>query len=147
MTNTLVPFNTRYPSLFEDFRREMDNLVSRFYDGSGGMNDLYSPLANVSETDDHYEIVLDLPGIDPDVVNVEWKHGDLWITGERKWADEGHGKHWLSRECHYGRFQRVFRLTDEIDVDKVDAEYKDGVLRILAPKSEAAIPRRINIRN
>ena len=149
MTNTLVPFNIRYPSLVEDFRREMDGLLNRFRDGSGnGPTDSFSPRANVSETEKHYEIVLDLPGIDPEGVSVEMKHGDLWITGERQWCDEGSSeKNWLSCECHYGRFQRMFRLGNDVDMENVDAEYKDGILRITVPKSEAALPKKINIRS
>lgn len=146
MTNTLVPYDTRYPSLFDDFRREMDGLMSRFWDGNA-VSDTFSPRANVSETDQHYEIVLDLPGIDPEAVNVEMKHGDLWVTGERQWCDESNDKNWLSRECSYGRFQRMFRLGDGVDTENIDAEYKDGLLRVTVPKSESIRPKKINIRS
>lgn len=146
MTSTLVPFGTRHPSLFDDFRREMDGLISRFWEGGDSVSNTFSPAANVSENDKCYEISLDLPGINADAVNVEMKHGDLWITGERVYCDENDNHKLLSRECHYGRFQRMFRLGSDVDMDNVDAEYKDGVLKINVPKVESARPKKISIR-
>lgn len=143
----LTPFGMKHPELFGDFRREMDDLMTRMFsrDGAAG-TDWFSPLANVSESEDQYEVSVDLPGISPDDVHLELKHGDLWITGERKQEEEKQDQKLRVIERRYGKFQRVIRLSDDVDPDQVDAEYRDGVLRITVPKNEAAKPKRIQIR-
>lgn len=148
MKTSLTPFETAYPNMFSDFGREMHGLMNRMFareDGSGS-SEWFNPLANVSETENQYEVTVDLPGIAPDDVNVELKHGDLWITGERKHEAETKKKTFHCAERHYGRFQRVIRLGDDVDPDNVDAEYRDGVLHIAVPKSESAKPTRVTIR-
>ncbi len=86
MANTMIPFGTLRSDAFGDFRREMDDLMNRMFirDRGNGSTQWFNPSANVSETENHYEVTLDLPGISPDEVNVEWRQGELWITGERK---------------------------------------------------------------
>jgi len=78
-------------------------------------------------------------------VDVELRKGELWITGERKSEELTDGK-WHRYECPRGHFQRIVRLTSEVDMDKVDAEFCGGVLHVSVPKAEAAKPKRINIR-
>lgn len=148
MNGTLTPFGTRRPDLFGDFRREIDDLFGRMLsrDTSNGGTEWFAPLANVSESEDRFEVTLDLPGINPEDVSLELKHGELWITGERKRDEQTDEKKYHRVETYYGRFQRMIRLNTEVDADKVDAEYHDGVLRITVPKAEAAKPRRIAIR-
>lgn len=147
MTTSLTPFETRVPSIFGDFRREVDTLMDRFFRGEdGGEMRWFSPTANVAETEKAYEVTLDLPGLKPDDLHVELKHGDLWITGERKEEKEEQGKTFHRIERHHGEFRRVIRLGEDVDSEHVDAEYKDGVLRITVPKTESTISRRIEVR-
>lgn len=148
MATSLVPFGTRQPSVFEDFRREVDSLMNQFFEGEGLSNGTgwFSPLANVAETDGEYEVTVDLPGMKPDDFNIELRHGDLWITGERKQESEKKEKNWHRVERHYGEFRRVIRVGDDVDPDKVNAEYSDGVLRITIPKSETSKPKRIPVK-
>ena len=148
MTTSLIPFGTQTPSVFEDFRREVDSLMNRFFqgDGLGNGNGWYSPLANVAESENEYEVTVDLPGLKPEDVNVKLRHGDFWITGERKHEHEEKQKNWHRVERRYGQFRRMIRLGDEVDPDKVNAEYKDGVLRITVPKTETSKPKRITVK-
>lgn len=146
---SLTPFRSRYPELFDDFRREMDTVLNRFLqtgEPEEGRLPL-RPLCNVSETENEYEITLDVPGMKPEDFNIELKQNELWVTGERKEEAEETGKTWHRIERRHGRFQRVVTLGHDADPDQVDAEYKDGVLRITVTKAEEARPRKIEVKS
>ena len=104
-----------------------------------------SPRVNVAETESEYEVTVDLPGVNPADVAVEHKAGELWISGERKEEKEEKGKFFHHIERSMGKFHRVIPLVADVDADKIEAVYKDGVLRITVPKAEAARPRRIEV--
>ncbi len=142
---SIIPYGTRYPQLLEDFRQEFDRAMSHLT--NGGNSEYFSPLCNVAELESHYEIAVDLPGVNASDVDVELRHGDLWISGERKDCCHGReGMAWLRNECPIGKFQRVLHLGDDLDADKVDAAYKDGVLHITVPKAESAKTKHITVR-
>ncbi len=147
---TLIPFNTRF-GLMDDFRREMDQLFNRFFEGENGGEtnqvSTWAPRLNLSETESAYEVSVDLPGLTPDAVNVELRHGDLWITGERRGESDEKGRTWHRVECNSGQFRRAVRLGDDVDPGNVQAEYRDGVLHITVPKSETARTKRIEIKS
>jgi HSP20 family protein len=100
----------------------------------------------VAETDTGWEVTLDLPGMKPEDFDVEFKHGDLWITGERKYEHEEEGKTYHRVERQWGQFRRVIRMGEEVDAERVNAEYKDGVLHITVPKTEMARAKRIEVK-
>lgn len=148
MANQLTPFGTRFPETFDQFRREMDTLMDRFLRPGNGQElpQWNTPLANVSETDNAYEVSVDLPGMKPDDFDVELKHGELWITGERKEEQEKKEKTHHRIERQYGQFRRVIRLGEDVDPENVEAEYKDGVLKVTVPKKETAATRHIEVK-
>lgn len=150
MTTSLIPFNTRM-GLFDDFRKEMDHLFDRFLRGENGGEytqvSTWTPRLNLAERENCYDVSVDLPGLKPEEVNVELRHGDLWITGERKGESEEQGKTWHRVERYFGQFRRVVRLGDDVDPDNVEAEYKEGVLHITVPKTKEAQPKRIAIKS
>jgi HSP20 family protein len=126
----------------------MDHWAEHLLGGGGGERAcVFAPRTNVAETDKEYEITLDLPGVKAEDVEVELKDDQLWITGERKQEVEENDKTFHRVERHYGRFQRVIGLNDDADTDAVDAKYEDGVLRISVAKSEAALPKRIEVKS
>ena len=133
------------PRLFDDFRKEMNRLAEGFFDETPSRS-LFAPV-NFAETETGYEVTVDLPGMKPEEVNVEFKDGHLWITGERKDETEDQGKTYHRVERRYGKFRRVISLGSEIESAKVDATYKDGVLSINVPKAEAAQPKRIEVKS
>ncbi|MEX0704552.1 MAG: Hsp20/alpha crystallin family protein [Planctomycetales bacterium] len=151
---TLIPFETRMPSLFDDFRREVDDLMHRFFEREGDGRETtrwFAPEANLCETETAYEVTLDLPGVKPEDFNVEFKHGELWITGERKHEEEQEeekeGRTWHRVERHFGEFRKMFRLGEDADPDRIDAEYHDGVLRVTVPKTEISKPKKITVKS
>lgn len=141
------PWDLASPRWFENFRHEMDHLFEQFFGPETGRDAvLFAPRTNVAETDKEYEISVDLPGLKPEDFNVELKEGSLWITGERKEERQEEGKTYHRIERTYGQFRRVVPLDVPVEADKVRAEYKDGVLRIAVPKTEAAQPKKIPVK-
>jgi len=102
------------------------------------------PAINVHETGDVIEIRALLPGVTVEAVNLELHDRDLIISGERK---PENGKHaYIRREREYGAFKRAIRLSAPVVPDRIEAQLKDGVLHVTLTKSEAAKPRRIEIK-
>ncbi|MEX0718004.1 MAG: Hsp20/alpha crystallin family protein [Planctomycetaceae bacterium] len=106
----------------------------------------FAPECNLAESETEYEVTLDLPGLKPDDFNVELQHGDLWITGERKHEAEQKGKTWHRVERQYGQFRKMIRLGEDVDPEGIDAQYRDGVLRITVPKTEISKPKKIAVK-
>ena len=149
MTRNLVPFTSRLPHLWGGFEREMEDVMRRMFDwdANGGTETglSFAPSLNVAETDSGYEVTVDLPGVKPEEVNVEFKNEALWITGARKSETEEKEKTYRRIERHYGSFQRVIRLGTDVNPESIEANYKEGVLTITAAKTEEARPRRIEV--
>jgi len=93
---------------------------------------------------DQYVLRADLPGIDPDSVDVDVDGQLLTIRAQRS-ADTHDGVKWISQERPSGTFLRQFSLGDGVDSEKISANYNNGVLSVLLPVSERAKPRKIEI--
>jgi len=149
MKNSMIPTTNRL-SLFDNFQHEMNDLFGRFFsDNNGGTSQLtqWSPQTNVSETDHSYEVSVDLPGMKPEDIDVELKHGELWICGSRKEETEEKGKTWHRVERFFGDFRRVIPLGNDVDSEHIEADYKDGVLHVTVPKTETAKTKKINVKS
>ena len=127
------------------------SLFNRFFTADDGREtaqmSTWSPRVNLSETDTQYEVSVDLPGVRLEDIDVEVRHGDLWITGKRQDETEEQGKRWHRVECYCGEFRRMIRLGDDIDAERVDAQYKDGILHITVPKTEESKAKRIEVKS
>lgn len=147
MSRTLLPWNHWSPALFEDVGKEMNRLVERFYDGeTNGESRFFAPRLDIAETDTSYEVTVELPGMKSEDFNIEFKDGQLWISGERHQESEEKGKTYHRMERRHGQFRRVIALGTDVDVDKVEASYRDGILSLNVPKIPAAQPRRISVK-
>jgi HSP20 family protein len=148
MTRTLLPWNARGGNWFDAVRREMDELVTRLQDVDNNEEfAAFSPRTNVAETKDSYEISLDVPGMKADDFNIELHEGRLSIWGERQREEEKADKTFHRVERYYGKFRRTFALGQDVDADRVEAAYRDGVLTLTVPKTEKAQPKKIEIRS
>ena len=109
---------------------------------------LRMPEADVIETEDQIRVVMDTPGIRPSDIDVSLENNILTVSGERHaQGQEGDERHtWHVAERRYGRFSRSFMLPRDVDAERIDAEFQDGVLQISIPKAEKARRRRIEIR-
>lgn len=135
----------RNTNLFDDFRREMGRFAEGLFDDAGeGV--IFAPRVNFAETERGYEVHADLPGMKPEDVNVEFRDGQLWITGERKDEAEEESKTFHRIERRFGQFRRVIALGNEVDADNVEARYKDGVLTVNVPKIAAVQPKKIEVK-
>jgi len=134
------------PALLDDFRKEVGRLMEGVLDWDDTSR-AFAPSMNVAETESGYEVTIDLPGMKPEDVEIEIKEGQLWVSGERKQEAEEKGKTFHRIERRIGRFRRVVPLGANVDVDKVEARYRDGVLTIEVPKSDVARARRVQVKS
>jgi len=106
----------------------------------------WSPLVDISEDDKEYVIKAELPEVKKEDVKVTVENDVLTITGERKFEKEEKGRKYHRVERAYGNFVRSFTLPDDADANKVNAEFKDGVLKVRVTKSESAKPKQIEVK-
>jgi HSP20 family protein len=146
MLRSMIPWRERFPATFPRFENEMEDLVERFF-GPGDDWGLtrFAPALNVSETEEAYEVSVELPGMKAEEVEVELKEGDLWISGEKKEEKEEKGKAYHRMERRHGEFRRMIRLPGTVDEGKVEAKFADGVLTVHVPKAEEVRPKRIPV--
>jgi len=138
------------PESFGRWENEMANLMDRFFGAEERWGDgprEFNPRTDFAETDDAYEVSVELPGMKAEDFNVEFRDGGLWVSGERKEMTEEKGKTFHRVERHFGHFQRMIPLPGAVDEDNVDATYKDGVLTVRVPKTEAAKPKQISVKS
>lgn len=139
---------TRYTPTISSLRREVDRLFDDMLgigDGDQVQTALWSPRTDFSETDDHYVLRVDLPGLSKKDLDIELRDDTLTVSGERKSAHEEKNETYHRVERSYGRFFRSFTLPQASDTEKVKATMKDGVLTVEVPKREESKPRRIEI--
>ena len=106
----------------------------------------WAPLVDITEDDTEYLIKAELPEVKKDDVKVAVDNGVLAISGERKLEKEEKDKKYHRVERSYGSFVRTFIVPDDADAEKVNAEFKDGVLKVHLPKSEKAKPKQIEVK-
>ncbi|MFQ6048296.1 MAG: Hsp20/alpha crystallin family protein [Phycisphaerae bacterium] len=158
----LIPWKRRRPdgqieqveTLLRRFRDEFNQLFERFWRDPWGF-DLWSqlsphlpwgPALDVAETDDEIVIKVELPGVDPADLDVSVCGDMLTIRGEKRQEQEQPGRSFHRIERRFGAFRRSTRLPTVVDTDRVEAQYKDGLLTIRLPKKAGARPRRIPVR-
>ena len=124
--------------------REMDRLFSRGTSGSVMGVGSY-PALNVWEDDDNLFAEAELPGFCMDDLEIYVTGNQMTLKGKRK-PPEHEGGTWHRQERGYGKFSRMVELPGDIDAENVSAEFKNGVLHITLPKSEAVKPRRIEVK-
>lgn len=128
---------------------DFDHLFRDFFGGSWGdfraPEAGWSPSTDIVEEEGRFLVKLDLPGMKREEINVKVANGALTVTGERKHESESN-KGYRRFERSYGQFTRVFTLPETVDGQKIEADYQDGVLTVAIPKSEAALPKEIEVK-
>ena len=146
MVRAMIPLRTRFPHSLTDLRSEMEGLFDLAFNREGVESGGLIPRINISETDTHYEVAAELPGMKSDDVHVELNDGQLSISGELKAESEEEGKTYHRVERRYGEFRRVISVPDTVDAEKIKAEFHDGLLSVSLPKSEKEKPKRIEVK-
>ena len=106
----------------------------------------WAPSVDISETEGEYQIKAEIPDVKKEDVKITLEDGVLTIQGQRKQEKEDKGTRYHRIERSYGSFVRTFSLPDVIEVERVKAEFKDGVLNLHLPKSEKAKPKAIEVK-
>jgi HSP20 family protein len=146
----MIPWAERIPQPLFRFDRDMANMMERFFgpEGDGWLTwPRFTPTTNVAETDNEYEVTVELPGMKPDEFNVEMHNGDLLIKGEKKEEKEEQGKTYHRIERSHGEFRRLIPLPGAVDEEKITADYKEGVLKITVPKTAESKVRHIEVKS
>lgn len=107
---------------------------------------LRSPDTEVIETEDAIHVVMEMPGVRLDNLDIGLEDNVLTVRATKQFEPVQNARYHLS-ERRYGTYSRSFVLPRQVDADRIDASFADGVLRILVPKSEQARRRRIEVRN
>lgn len=106
---------------------------------------VFTPAVDIFETDTELTLLADMPGVSAGDLNIDLNENVLTLDGEVE-SPEGTDETDIIREYRTGKYQRQFTLSQVIDQSKIDAELKDGVLRLKLPKVEAATPRKITVK-
>lgn len=144
-----VKFKTN-PAMFRDvmFPRNFMNVFEDFFGNDAVVNEgvFFKPGVDIVETDNAFQILISLPGMNKEDIKVEMKGEDLVVSGERTARHtEDKGKVHVS-EINYGKFSRSFFLPDNVVKEKIDAAYADGILTLNLPKGEASLAKTISIK-
>jgi len=134
---------------FENLRREVDRLFDDFDGGfwrapfrmpqwTRSVTWPSLPAVDFTDTEKAYEITAELPGIDEKNIEVKVTNGVLTIKGEKQENKEEKQKDYYVRERNFGSFERAFQVPDDVDADKIEANFKKGVLTVTLPKKPEA---------
>jgi HSP20 family protein len=122
--------------------RMFDDTTPSLWSGGGGL----VPEFDIAETDHHFVVKADLPGIDVKNLDVNVVNNVLTVRGEKKEELEEKKEHYHRVERRSGSFCRSFALPAEVKIDEIDASYRDGVLTLTIPKSETAKQKKIEVK-
>jgi HSP20 family protein len=105
----------------------------------------FTPAVDIFETDKEITVLADMPGVRAKDLSIDIREDVLSLSGDVQ-APEGADERFILREYYTGRYVRQFALSDAVDQSRIDAELKDGVLRLALPKAEKAVPRKIVVK-
>jgi HSP20 family protein len=136
-------------NLFEQLQQELNrgyNLPAKAEDDNGNVvTSDWSPAVDIKEEPNRFLITVDVPGVDPDKIEVHMENGMLSIKGERESEKKTEREGYKRIEREHGVFYRRFTMPDGVNASAIEANSKHGVLTISIPKVEAAQPRRITV--
>lgn len=105
----------------------------------------WAPAVDILEQEGNIVLKAELPGVDPKDVDIRVENNTLTLRGERRFDSEVKREDYHRVERSYGAFARSFSLPSMVNTEKIQAEYKDGILKVTLPKKEEAKPKQIAI--
>ena len=149
MMSTYLPtvFGENLMDVFDDFDRNFFRDVHNVDRALYGKHAQHVMKTDVKETEDGYEVDVDLPGFKKDEINLELNNGYLTISAEKALEKDGENKKgkMLRQERYSGMMQRSFYVGDYVTEEDVKASYESGVLHVFVPKKEAKLPEKKTI--
>jgi len=134
----LMTIRERMNRIFDEFFRGQE--VGEAFPATS-----WTPAVDIYETPNEVVLKAELPGVNQKDIQLEIKDNTLTLKGERAKDEEVKEDSYYRRERFYGTFYRSFTLPSNIQQDKIQARYKDGILEVIMPKAEAAKPRQIKV--
>jgi HSP20 family protein len=134
-TQALAKATERMPSVFDDFFKPWNEW---FDNGGFTGRTMNVPAVNITENKDEYKVSLAVPGMKKDDFNIDVEGNMLTISSEKEETKEEKDKKFTRKEYNYSSFSRSFTLPEEINKEKIEAKYEDGVLKIALPRKEEA---------
>ncbi|QZH75413.1 MAG: Hsp20/alpha crystallin family protein [Erythrobacter sp.] len=136
------------PVVFGRLREEIDQLFDAF-SRSRPIRDIlqmpmmseFNPAVEFQDCKDHYELVVELPGLDEKDIDIELTDGTLSISGEKRSEDEKREGNYLVSERSYGAFRRQLTLPADVDPENIQAKYRQGILQLDIKKDQDAVNR------
>jgi HSP20 family protein len=130
-------------------QQEMNRLFSTFFDtpttGNGGTGRRWIPAMDLVETEEHYVLTADLPGLSEEDISLEFDGDVLTLSGERKFEHTERKEGFYRLERATGSFSRSLTLPEGVDPDAVTATFDKGVLEVRIPKPEQRKPKKVSI--
>lgn len=146
----------RVTTPFGDVHIDVDNLFDQVFGNRSSEhrssehcqpgNRGWAPRVCITESETSYSLLAELPGVNPSDVLLEMKEGHLEISGSKTRAEVAEGFKSVRDERLAGSFHRSFEFTQQVDADKINAEFKNGVLHVTLPKADNVLPRKIQIK-
>jgi HSP20 family protein len=139
----MIRYHRHWPGRHAAFHNE----IKRHFDAAenDGSAAQWTPRVDIKEEADRFVIYADLPGIDPQDIELQMDKGILSIKGERKNESAAETERFSRIERRHGRFHRRFALPDSADAEGIAATGRNGVLEISIPKKPQTTPRRIQV--
>ena len=134
---------TAYLTNREPFFRMFDSFFNS--DAQGEETRAWVPPVDIQENGDSYLFHAELPGMSKEDIHITLENSVLRLSGERKFEKDAKKENYHRVERTYGTFTRTFTLPTQVDPEKVQAAFENGILTITVPKAEQAKPRRIAI--
>lgn len=134
---------------FDRMGREMDRFWDTFFERRPMRFEEegeYLPALDLAETNQEIIVKCEVPGMDPKNIDISLSDGTLTIKGEKKQEREEKEENYHLVERSYGSFTRSVHLPKEVKHDKINASYKDGVLKIVLPKSEESKKKEVKVK-
>ena len=140
--------NNRVSTPFGDFQIDVDNIFDHVFGDRNATQSAsdWKPRVSVKETTTGYELVMELPGVDPNNVSIEMNDNQLEIQGTRETVELAEGETSLRDERDHGSFSRKFGFKQQVDNEAIAASFKHGLLNVSLPKAKCVLPKKIDIK-
>lgn len=134
-SKTLSKRSEFFPSVFDDFFKPWNEWL-----GNGGKwaREFNIPAVNITENDNEYSVTVAAPGLKKKDFDIDIEGNMLTISCEKEENKEEKDARYTRKEYNYSSFSRSFTLPEEVNKEKIEAEYEDGVLKLALPKKEEA---------
>lgn len=129
----------------EDMLDLFEDMWTRPFRGFGEFSKTFIPSVEVIEKEDEIKVRAEIPGLDPQDIDVSVENNNLILRGEKKREKKDKKENYVHMECSYGMFNRVIPLRSDVDKEKVTANYKNGVLSVSLPKTHESRSKKISI--